>query len=51
MALEGLGPPDPLVNQVGYAKLNLFVSVIGLGVRMMQYPEFKPQLAIQNWAY
>ena len=41
MALEGLAPPDPLVDQPGNAKLNMFVSGIGLGMRMVEHRELK----------
>ena len=40
-ALEGLEPPDPLVDQEAKAKLNMFVSGIGLGLRMVKHHEFK----------
>ena len=41
-AIEGLEPPDPLVDQVGKAKLNMFVSGISLGIRMVKHNELKP---------
>ena len=40
-ALKGLEPPEPLVDQEGEAKLNMFVSGIGLGLRMVKDHEFK----------
>ena len=40
-ALRGLAPPDPLVDQLGEAKLNMFLSGLSLARRMIQHHPLK----------
>lgn len=40
-ALRGLAPPDPLVDALGEAKLNMFLRGLGLARKMVQYHPLK----------
>lgn len=40
-ALRGLATPDPLVDKAGEAKLNMFLSGLGLARQMVQHHPLK----------
>ncbi len=40
-ALEGLEPPNPLIDQVGKAKLNMLISGLSLAQKLVQHNRLK----------